>query len=312
MLFADDAALVSHTEDGLQQLVSRLAHACKEFGLKISLKKTNVMAQDTAHPPVIDIDGYNLEAVDHFTYLGSTISSSLAIDVEINSRIAKAAAAMAKLNQRVWTNHSLTENTRIRIYQACVLSTLLYGSESLTTYARHEHKLNSCHLRWLRRILQIKWQDMVSNTEVLERANMRSMHVILCERRLRWLGHVRRMNSGRIPKDMLYGELSEGSRRAGRPKLRFKDVCKSDMKRCNIDVDSWESVADNRPAWKSDVKQGIDFANEARTTAAIQKRTRRKERQQQPQQPTTFCCTRCGRDCHSRVGLHSHTRKCRQ
>ncbi len=39
MLFADDAALTSHTVDGLQQLVSRFSYACKEFGLTISLEK---------------------------------------------------------------------------------------------------------------------------------------------------------------------------------------------------------------------------------------------------------------------------------
>ena len=44
MLFADDAALTSHTETGLQELVNRLSHACKEFGLSISLKKTNILA----------------------------------------------------------------------------------------------------------------------------------------------------------------------------------------------------------------------------------------------------------------------------
>ena len=146
---------------------------------------------------------------------------------------------------------------------------------------------------------------------MLDRANITSMYIILCERRLRWLGHVRRMDTGRIPKDILYGELAEGSRLTGRPKLRYKDVCKSDLKHCNIDVGSWVSVADDRPAWRYAVKQGTEFADEARTTAALQKRTRRKERQQQPQQPTTFCCTRCGRDCHSRVGLYSHTRRSR-
>ena len=94
MLFADDAAVVSHTEEGLQQLVSRLSHACKEFGLKISLKKMNVMTQDAGHPPPIAIDRYNLEVVENFTYLGSTISNSLSIDVEVNSRIAKAIAVI--------------------------------------------------------------------------------------------------------------------------------------------------------------------------------------------------------------------------
>jgi hypothetical protein len=77
----------------------------------------------------IYIDGSNLEVVDDFKYLGSTISSSLTIDTEINSRIAKASATMAKLSQRVWNNPSLTTNTKMRVYQACVLSTLLYGNQ---------------------------------------------------------------------------------------------------------------------------------------------------------------------------------------
>ena len=42
LLFADDAALASHSEAGLQRLVDKLSHACKEFGLTISLKKTNI------------------------------------------------------------------------------------------------------------------------------------------------------------------------------------------------------------------------------------------------------------------------------
>lgn len=41
------------------------------------------MAQETDSPPTIAIDGYNLEIVENFTYLGSTISSSLSIDAEI-------------------------------------------------------------------------------------------------------------------------------------------------------------------------------------------------------------------------------------
>ena len=133
MLFADDAALTSHTEDGLQQLVNRLSHACKEFGLTISLKKTNVMAQGADHPPTVAIDGYNLEAVENFTYLGSTISGSLSIDAEVNSRIAKAAAVMARLNQRVWYNRitpvSLRRPSCESIKPAC--SALSY------TVARH-------------------------------------------------------------------------------------------------------------------------------------------------------------------------------
>lgn len=67
--------------------------------------------------------------------------STLNIKVEVNNRIAKAAAVEARLTKRVWNNSSLTEKTRLRVYQACVLSTLLCGSESWTTYAKQEKKL---------------------------------------------------------------------------------------------------------------------------------------------------------------------------
>ena len=171
MLFADDAALSSHTEEDLQRLMDRFSHACREFGLTISIKKTNVMGQDVPSPPAIRIDNEELEVSDHFTYLASTITSNLSPDAELDKRIAKAAAVMAQLSKRVWTNKQLTLNTKLKVYQACVLSSLLYGSESWTTYARQENRLESFHIRCLRRILGIKWQDRVTNTAVLEKVN---------------------------------------------------------------------------------------------------------------------------------------------
>ena len=49
MLFADDAVLVTHTIEDLQQLIDRLSHACKEFGLTISIKKQMLWAKALLH-----------------------------------------------------------------------------------------------------------------------------------------------------------------------------------------------------------------------------------------------------------------------
>ena len=58
MLFADDAAVVAHTHDELQSLMDCFSQACNDFGLTSSLKKTNVLVQDTEAQPVITIDDY--------------------------------------------------------------------------------------------------------------------------------------------------------------------------------------------------------------------------------------------------------------
>ena len=99
------------------------------------------------------IDDYELDAVSQFTYLGSTITDNLSLDAEIDKRIGKAASTLARLTARVWSSPKLSVKTKMAVYNACVISTLLYGSETWTMYAGQERRLNSFHLRSIRRIL---------------------------------------------------------------------------------------------------------------------------------------------------------------
>ena len=314
MLFADDAALVAHTEEALQRLITRFAVACKEFGLTISLKKTNIMGQDVTEVPQIRIGDHTLEVVETFTYLGSTIANNLSLDAELSSRIGKASTAMSRLRKRVWENTMLTLSTKVLVYQACVLTTLLYGSETWTLYASQERRLNTFHMRCLRRLLGITWQERVTNEEVLSRANIPSMYAILKQRRLRWLGHVCRMDDGRIPKDILYGQLSSGTRARGRPKLRYKDTCKQDLKSCQIPPENLEQMTNNRTYWRSITSTGIKASEASRVRLREERRTRRKQSQlaanHSPNTNSHFICRGCKKICHSRIGLHSHSRRC--
>eukprot|EP00105_Crassostrea_gigas_P021162 XP_011440210.1 PREDICTED: uncharacterized protein LOC105337258 [Crassostrea gigas] len=129
---------------------NRFPMACEEYGLTISLKKTNILSQDTSTAPAIAIDDYQLDVVHQFTYLGSTITDNLSLDVELDKRIGKATSTLARLSKRVWTNLTLKTSTKMAVYNACIISTLLYGSESWTTYSRQERRLNTFHLRSLR------------------------------------------------------------------------------------------------------------------------------------------------------------------
>ena len=60
------------------------------------------------------------------------------------------------------------------------------------------------------------------------------------------------MEDDRIPEDILYSDLKIGSIPTGRPMLRFKDVCRSDMMACNIDTTPWETNTVEREIWRLD------------------------------------------------------------
>ena len=188
----------------------------------------------------------------------------------------KAASTLARRTARVWTSPKLSVKTNMAVYIACVISTLLYGSETWTTYAEQESRLNTFHLGSIRRILGISRQDKVTNADVLSRAGLPSMYTLLRQRRLRWLGRVRRMEDGRIPKDILYCELALRRRTTGHPPLRYKDVCVIDMKAVDIDTMSWEGLAADRTKWRSALKQHLKTGKDKLMTDAADKRARTK------------------------------------
>ena len=166
-LFADDCALMAHKENHLQVIVDRFADAARLFGLTISLGKTEVLVQpapNTTRPqPVITIDEVQLKCVDSFKYLGSTISADGSLDKEITSRSQKASQALGRLRVKVLQQKGITLSTKLKIYRAVVLPSILYGCETWTLYRRHIKQLEQFHNMSLRMIMGIRWQDRVTN-----------------------------------------------------------------------------------------------------------------------------------------------------
>ena len=313
LLFADDCALNACSESEMQQSMDKFSSACDTFSLTISTKKTEVMYQPAPNKdytePTINVNGEALKTVNKFTYLGSTLSRNVRIDDAVVLRIAKASAAFGNLIEKVREREGLSTQTKLKVYKAVILPSLLYSCETWTVYSRHLKSLNSFHLKCLRKILKIRWQDKVPDTEVLHRADMTSIHTLISKNQLRWSGHVVRMDDNRLPKRIFYGELTTAKRTTGSQYKRYTDTLKAPLKNFNINPDTWENLAPIRTAWRSEIRRGATQYENIRIKKAEDKRAERKNRMYiESSIPTDFVCQTCQRHFRARIGLISHTR----
>ena len=116
--------------------MNSFADACRRFGLTISIKKTQVMyVPPRGLPytvPVVTVGNETLQAVEQFTYLGSTVSSDCSLDAEITNRISKASVAFGALYSRLWNIAGVHRETKLKVYHAVVIPSLLYACETWT------------------------------------------------------------------------------------------------------------------------------------------------------------------------------------
>ena len=117
---------------------NRFAASCRDFGLTISTRKTDVMFQPAPQQPYseprIIVDGETLNAVDDLSYLGSTVSTAVNINSEVDKRIAKASSTFERRRALVGYRRDIKLKTKLKVYKAAVLPTPLYACETWTVY----------------------------------------------------------------------------------------------------------------------------------------------------------------------------------
>ncbi|XP_076065266.1 uncharacterized protein LOC143039278 [Oratosquilla oratoria] len=110
-----------------------------------------------------------------------------------------------------------------------------------------------------------RWYDRITNQKVVDWTNLTSIEAIVLKTQLRWTGHVIRMDTQRIPRQVLYGELASGSRKHGQPKTRFKDQLKANLKLTNLKPKEHEPVASDRSSWSAATQTAANaFENDRR------------------------------------------------
>ncbi len=202
----------------------------------------------------IQVGGSTVECVQEFIYLGSLLTWNNDCSREIRRRIAKAMGAMAGFN-KVWSSKKIKVEVKIQIVRTCIFSILLYAAETWVMRKNDMDRLKAFEMKCYRRLLNIRWQQKVTNKEIRQRVHMNTDIIqTIIQRKMNLFGHICRMDNSRMVKKVMLGTMAGGNKR-GRPRREWLDDI---IEWGGADLASLTRMAQDRARWRDIVKRAVD------------------------------------------------------
>ncbi|CAF3297940.1 unnamed protein product, partial [Rotaria sp. Silwood2] len=275
LLYADDLVTMCDSATDLELFIQCFEQVTQEFGLTMSVKKACIMSlkqlqQDLTTKKVIkdqEVDNPNLtitirnetiETVNEFRYLGCYVTRDQSIEKELEARLAKASTAFNMLRHVIWYRKTVSIQAKLRIFRACVLPILLYGSEVWSTTAAQEQRLNTFYVRCLRTLIGTNLDDRMPTQQLLQLTGQPHLSDILSRNRLRWFGHGNRMqtedNEPSIVKKAMFAYFPQSVKppNFGNRK-QWQDKISEDLQKFNIR--NWRRETLNRDKWRDKINK---------------------------------------------------------
>ena len=108
----------------------------------------------------------------------------------------------------------------------------------------------------LRRIFGPKRDEVTGEWRKLHNEELKGLYSspnivrVIKSRRMRWAGHVARMEEGRGVYRVLVRK-PEGKRPLGRPRRRWEDNIRMDLQEVGVGYEDWIGLAQNRDRWRA-------------------------------------------------------------
>jgi len=192
--FADDVCLLAEMLKLLVPALETMASEAARLGLEVNWLKTKVQALGSRkdEPTTVSVLGNQVAVVDEFVYLSSLLHSTTQSSPDVARRNAITRAAMQNLDNQIWKS-KISVNTKLKLYNTCILPIFLYGSECWAVTKNDVRKIDALDQWCLRMLLGINWQQHVRNDEVRRLNKQPHLSAIVQSRRLSLFGHIARM-----------------------------------------------------------------------------------------------------------------------
>ena len=266
--YADDQILFTLTAGGMQGMLDFLISSAAPFGLRLSPDKCELICfhrPGTVNKtllPIVTIGDKVLKWKASVIYLGSCFSEHGVTLVAVKHRICCAESVVKCLNERVFQRRGVNSLLKGYFIEIAVFSSLLYGLEHCAVRVLDKRCIDGFFLRLAKRVLHLRYDYHLSYEEAETRLGVRRPSTRLAKERLRWTGHMLR-SEDEVLREVLTFVPAGGARGHGRPRLRFYDNIKADLKARGHDIIAktqdqfWERVkvlADNRQNWRNIVE----------------------------------------------------------
>jgi hypothetical protein len=258
LVYADDVNLLGDSVNTIRENSETLLEASRDIGLEINAEKTKYMIMscrlNSGQNQNIRVVNESFEKVAKFKYLGMTLTNQNDICDEIKSRLNSGNACYYSV-QNLLSSRFISKNLKTKIYKTVILPVVLYGCETWSLTLWEKHRLRVFEKRVLRRIFgpmreeDGSWRKL-HNDELHGLYSSPNIVRVIKSRRMRWAGHVACMGEGRGAYRVLVGR-PEGKRPLGRPRCRWEDNIKMDLKEIGIDGANWIQLAQDRVQWQA-------------------------------------------------------------
>ena len=162
-------------------------------------------------------------------------------------------AHFGALKKRIFTSTSISFGVKKSVYEFLILAILLYGAEHWCLTEAIYRKLRVFRARCVRIMCRVNLKHTrihrISTTDLLNRAGLLAIDVYVVRRQLRWLGHVARMSSNRLPRKMLTCWVDK-KRPRGAPDFTYGRGMYKSLKKVNVFKCKWFGKEMCRIEWR--------------------------------------------------------------